>query len=286
MKNIEVVFVSPEVEKSQENNILIRSAQVLAAGYFPFASGHDFARNPEKYFVIIYCTAGKGYYQYKNKVWEVNAGEILYCWKGTAHHYWADKDNPWTIFWLHAQGKEIDLLLKEVNLDALHPVLKIGVSSLLISLFREILDVLKQGVHYQNSVFCSAMLKQILSAQIYLLQKQNTEVEEDAPFLEILKFLSTHVNKTLDIATMAKHCHLSETYFIRKFKKKFGYSPVVYFNRLKVQSASHLLLMSNRSVKEISFSLGFEDPLYFSRLFRKVMGESPSDYRLKKKSQT
>jgi len=81
---------------------------------------------------------------------------------------------------------------------------------------------------------------------------------------------------------MAKYCNLSKTYFIRKFQKKYGYSPLVYFNRLKIESACQLLLVSKRSVKEIAFALGFNDPLYFSRLFQKVMGTSPSEYRSSK----
>lgn len=283
MKNFEFVFPPLEVEKKDEKNVLIKGVQVTGAGYFPEASGHDYAREAVKYVVVIFCTAGKGYYQYKDKIWEVNEGEILYCWKGTAHHYWADKEKPWTIFWLHIQGKEVELLLKEAGIDAYHPLLKVGLSSQLISLFRETLEVLKQGFHFENAIYASALVKQILSAQLYLLQEKDKPMEEDLQFKDILNFLQKHINETLDIATMAKHCHLSETYFIRKFKKKFGFSPVVYFNRLKIQSGCHLLVISNLSIKEISFSLGFEDQLYFSRLFRKVMGESPSDYRAKKK---
>jgi AraC-like DNA-binding protein len=279
MNNFEAVFVPIEIEKSDEKNALLKGVQVTAAGYFPEAFGHDYARDAVKYMVVIYCTAGKGYYQYKDKTWEVNAGEILYCWKGTAHHYWADKENPWTIFWLHVQGKEVELLLKESGLNANQPLLKVGHSSQLISLFREILDVLKGGFTYHRALYVSSLAKQIFSFQYFLMKENSTIINEDKQFKDILIFLQAHINETLDIATMAKQSHLSATYFIRKFKQKFGYSPVVYFNRLKIQSACHLLLMSNRSVKEIAFSLGFEDPLYFSRLFRKIMNVSPLEYR-------
>lgn len=283
MKNFEFAFLPPEIEIKNEKIALLKGVQVVAAGYFPEAFGHEYGRDPAKFTVVIFCTAGKGYYQYKNKTWEINAGEILYCLSGTTHRYWADKENPWTIFWLHVQGKEVDWLLKEAQINLKNPVLNIGVSPLLISLFRETLDIMKEGFAFQNSIYASAMVKQILSAQIYLMQEKNRQVEDDVPFRNILKLMSEHVNGALDITKMAKHCHLSKTYFIRKFKQNFGYSPIVYFNRLKIESACQLLLVSNRSVKEISYSLGFEDPLYFSRLFRKVMGQSPSDYRQAKK---
>lgn len=279
MKNFEFAFIPPEVEKSYQKIKLLNGVQVLASGYFPKAFDHDFKRKAEPFTVIIFCTAGSGYYEYKNKVWEIKAGDILYCWHGTQHHYWADKNNPWTIFWLHVQGKEIDMFLNEMNLNLQEPVLSIGVSPILISFFREILDVMKRGNSKANSLYASSLARQLLANQIYLISERNKPLDENCNFNKILKYFSDHLTETLTIADMAKYCHLSKTYFIRKFQKNFGYSPLVYFNRLKIESACHLLLVSKRSIKEIAFALGFNDPLYFSRLFQKVMGKSPSDYR-------
>lgn len=282
LNKFEFVFVSPEVENSFQQIKLLNGVQVLGSGYFPKASGHDFNRTAEPFTVVIFCTAGKGYYEYKNKIWEVNAGDILYCWHSTQHHYWADKENPWTIFWLHVQGKEIDLFLGELNLSLQVPVLSIGVSPLLISFFREILDIMKKETSKANSLYASSLARQLLASQVYLISEKNKPLEEDYNFNKILKYFSDHLNETISITEMANYCHLSKTYFIRKFQKKFGYSPLVYFNRLKIESACHLLLISKRSIKEIAFAIGFNDPLYFSRLFQKVMKKSPSDYRSSK----
>jgi AraC-like DNA-binding protein len=177
------------------------------------------------------------------------------------------------------QGKEIESLLKVAELGPRNPVLSIGISPIIISLFREILDVMKSGYHYQNAIYISALARQILSTEIYLHQKANLQTEEDSQFREILTYLSEKINESMEVANMAKHCHLSTSYFIRKFKAKFGYSPIEYFNRLKIQTACNMLSISDKSIKEICFSLGYQDPLYFSRLFHKVMGKSPREYR-------
>jgi AraC-like DNA-binding protein len=278
-ENIEVFRNPPDTLEANHNKLLLRGVQVATAGYFPEAFKHNLKRDPIDDFVVIYCTAGKGYYKFENNTWEVNPGDMLHCWKGIPHRYWADKETPWTIFWFHLQGKEVESLLKEAGLEIRHPVLSLGISPQIISLFREILDVMKEGNHYQSALYISSLARQILSTQIYLKHQSHKPLEEDGQFKEILKYLSEHIKESIDIPTMAKHCHLSSSYFIRKFKTKFGYSPVEYFNRLKVQSACHLLLVSDRSIKEICFSLGYEDPLYFSRLFSKVMGKSPREYR-------
>lgn len=277
--NTEVYRIPPDVLGSYHHKSLLRGVQVATAGYFPLAFGHNLKRDPIDDTVIIYCTAGKGYFKFENKTWEVNPGDVLHCWKDIPHRYYADKTTPWTIFWFHLQGKEVESLLKEAGLGPRDPILSIGISPLIISLFREILDVMKQGYHYQNALYISSLARQILSAQVYMKQQINRPLEEDNQFREILKFLSEKISETLDIEMMAKHCHLSSSYFIRKFKLKFGYSPMEYFNRLKIQTACNMLSVSDQSIKEICFSLGFQDPLYFSRLFHKVMGKSPREYR-------
>jgi len=282
VKNFEFAFIPIEIEKSFPKIKLLDGVQVVASGYFPKAYGHDFKREAEPFTVVIFCTAGVGYYKYKNNIWEVKAGDILYCLHGTEHHYWADKDNPWTIFWLHVQGAEIDLFLKELNLTLQNPILSLGVSPMLVSNFREILDIMKMETCKTNFLYASALARQMLSNQLYLQNEKIRLLDENYNFNKILMFLSDHLTESLTIAEMAKYCNLSKTYFIRKFQKKYGYSPLVYFNRLKIESACQLLLVSKRNVKEIAFALGFNDPLYFSRLFQKVMGTSPTEYRSSK----
>lgn len=74
-----------------------------------------------------------------------------------------------------------------------------------------------------------------------------------------------------------RRAHFSVT-----FKKKTGFSPIEYFNHLKMQKASQYLLFTNLRIKEIAQEVGIEDPYYFSRLFTKIMGISPVHYREKK----
>ena len=81
---------------------------------------------------------------------------------------------------------------------------------------------------------------------------------------------------------MAKWVNLSGSHFSFIFKKKTGFSPIEYFNHLKVQKACQYLLFTDLRVKEIADKLGIEDPYYFSRMFTKLMGMSPGTYRTKR----
>ena len=94
------------------------------------------------------------------------------------------------------------------------------------------------------------------------------------------------MNKKIDymmsLEEIAKSVNLSSSHFSALFKKKTGFSPIEYYNHLKIQKACQYLLFTDLRVKEISYKLGINDPYYFSRLFSKVMGMAPNDYRVKR----
>jgi AraC family transcriptional regulator of arabinose operon len=96
---------------------------------------------------------------------------------------------------------------------------------------------------------------------------------------DTLTYLHKNVHAKLTLDQMADYAGLSRSHFVRLFKEQTQYSPMNYFIRLKMQHACMLLSLSDKSVKEISYDVGYENPYYFSRLFKRVIGVSPSDYR-------
>jgi len=81
------------------------------------------------------------------------------------------------------------------------------------------------------------------------------------------------------IADIAKQYDLSPSHFIRSFKAAYGVTPNEYRQNYRVSKAMNLLKMTNLSVQDVAYQCGFEDPLYFSRIFRKRAGVSPTKYR-------
>ena len=73
---------------------------------------------------------------------------------------------------------------------------------------------------------------------------------------------------------------MTKPYFIRIFKQHFGMSPLQYINHKKMERAQLLLLTEDMTVKEVAFALGFNDHSYFIRLFKKITGRTPQEYRM------
>jgi AraC-like DNA-binding protein len=97
--------------------------------------------------------------------------------------------------------------------------------------------------------------------------------------VSIKKVIDLHIYSNLTIEELAKLCNLSLSSFKREFKKVFDDSPANYILSAKIKKAKELLAISDLPINEIAYETGFNDPLYFTRQFKKKVGNSPSVYR-------
>ena len=95
--------------------------------------------------------------------------------------------------------------------------------------------------------------------------------------------MQQHVHEDLSLQDLCDYAHYSPSRFSSLFRQKTGYAPIDYFIQLKMQKASQMLDFTNRSIKDIASTFGFDDPYYFSRRFTKAIGMSPKKYRSIKK---
>ena len=92
--------------------------------------------------------------------------------------------------------------------------------------------------------------------------------------------MKLHLDQRATAASFAALANLSESHYRSLFKTQTGYAPMDYFIRLRMHKACQLLDTTSLSVKEIATAVGYEDPLYFSRVFKAVIEMTPSQYRL------
>ncbi|MGC9666504.1 helix-turn-helix domain-containing protein [Planosporangium sp. 12N6] len=92
--------------------------------------------------------------------------------------------------------------------------------------------------------------------------------------------------QALDVPALARIAHVSEAHFIRTFRATFGETPHRYLQRRRVERAMFLLVQTDRSITDICYAVGFGSLGTFSRTFRDIVGEPPSDYRKRKVTAT
>ena len=112
-----------------------------------------------------------------------------------------------------------------------------------------------------------------------LLESDAEQSEVYYPIRRGVRLLEKEWNLNYDISRYAHECGMSETSFYVRFKEWSGTSPVKYRNGIRISAACSLLKNSNLSVYEIAVEVGFEDPYYFSRIFKQETGLTPLEYR-------
>jgi transcriptional regulator GlxA family with amidase domain len=99
---------------------------------------------------------------------------------------------------------------------------------------------------------------------------------------ESIAYMMRHLDEPLQVATLAARANVSPSHFFALFKRRVGCAPIDYFIRLRMRHACRLLDETVMSVKEVAATLGYDDPFYFSRIFKSVNQVAPSEYRLLK----
>ncbi|SHF52438.1 transcriptional regulator, AraC family [Mariniphaga anaerophila] len=147
-------------------------------------------------------------------------------------------------------------------------------------LFDEIFNNLSKGFHDQNLEYVNFCFGHLLATFIYANRTSEDLADELNPVIHrAIRFLEKNLDKKLTLLQIAREAGYSPTYFTTLFRKETNYAPLSYFSHLKILKACELLDYTEKKVKEISFNVGYSDPYYFTRDFKKKIGLSPRQYR-------
>lgn len=266
---------------------MLSRLHITDIGYFPRALHHYRERKvPINQYVFIYCTDGEGWYRIGDHTYTVVANQYFILPAGVPHAYGASESAPWTIYWIHFKG---DMALYYAK-DAAAPMdIRPGNRSRIsdrIGLFEEMFTILKSGYSNENLQYVSSLFHYFLGSLRYVQQYRdaNGDRHDEADVVEqAIHFMKENMEKRLSLQEMALHTGYSSSHFSALFRQKTGHSPSAYFNLLKVQYACLLLDTTDMKINQICYKVGMEDMFYFSRLFSKIMGMSPKEYRKSKK---
>jgi transcriptional regulator GlxA family with amidase domain len=94
-----------------------------------------------------------------------------------------------------------------------------------------------------------------------------------------IHYMMDHLNQPLQVARLAALENVSASHYFALFKSRTGHSPIDFFIRLRMRRACQLLRGTSLSIKEIAATLGYDDPFYFSRIFKAIHNVAPRQYR-------
>lgn len=260
-----------------KNNQITNRFYVSDIGYYPKAKNHYRKRNKgSSQFIFIYCTKGKGEIILDNVKYIINPNEFFIIPKRTKHEYFADESDPWTIYWFHFTGDIASELYNRYKITDAKNYKNIPFSKEKIVLFENIFTLFDQNNLESEIEYANLLSLNFVSTFIY--QDPYFKVNNNI-INSIKEFLLDNLDKKFTLDEVAEKFNYSKSYLHTKFKSSTGYPIMVFFNLKKTQKACEYLSYTDLSIKEISFKVGFDDPLYFSRIFKNFMGKSPRNYK-------
>lgn len=262
---------------------LIGNLYVRKIGFFPRVKYH-YVNQPEGcgYAMLVYCTEGKGWYAAGGRRYEVEKNSYLLIPPRTPYAFGADDADPWTIYWLHFLGRSAAAFLPER--PGPRPLLPDEHSRLQerFRLFEEIYINFARGYIREYMAYASMCLHLFLASFVFLEPYRHIAtpaLREPSFSSRVIRYMQENVRQRLSLAQLASFFKYSPSHFSMRFTRETGVAPIDYFIRLKVQQACREIELTALPLNEISVRLGFGDPAYFSRVFTKIMGIPPSEYR-------
>lgn len=253
-------------------------------GYFPRAKFHYRERaNGIGEYILIYCVEGKGWFEIEEKRFDVKANDFFILPAGIPHRYSADKEAPWSIYWTHFDGHHAPSFFNSFNFNGSAVHQHISPIEERLSIFEDIFNTLEKGYSIDNMGYASTSLWRFLGSFCFPTAHKSDNSNGTNAITTSINYMKSNIQKNLTLKQLAKQAHYSVSHYSSIFKESTGYSPINYFIFLKIQMACQFLDLTSLNVKEIAQNVGYQDPHYFSRIFHKIMGVSPTEYRKEKK---
>lgn len=255
---------------------------VYNSGYQQCSGGHSWGPAVRDYFLIHLVVSGKGYFQVGETTHTVLPDSAFIIRPQTLVAYWADEQDPWEYCWLGFNGADASRLVDLTAFDAENSVIHFShedalkLKKTMISLYEGF------GTQPEQETRTISGLFEVFSRLIHAAPRPQPESSSARIYIKnAVKFIQCNYSNNIDVSDIADHVGLSRSHLYRIFVQHLALSPNEYLTQYRINQACVLLRSSPLSIGEIAGSVGFEDQLYFSRVFKKIKGVPPSHYARK-----
>ncbi|HYF48777.1 MAG TPA: AraC family transcriptional regulator [Planctomycetota bacterium] len=232
---------------------------------------------------IMFMMEGSGHGSYMGEPWQAAAGSAVLMDLTHPHTYYCHRHDPWEMRWIIFDGPGVDEMFQRVIDASGSPVAPFSSAAGVKRDFDAIFALLeRRGIGDELWVWhhLTGLMANIFAG---LAQREGAlNIEERAPegIAAALTLIRDQHRRAISLEELAKAAHMSVFHFARQFRRKTGFTPMEYVEKLRIARAQELLLgRSDLRLQEIAREVGYDDPAYFSRVFRKRAGVGPREYR-------
>lgn len=231
-------------------------------------------------YYLVFISKGEGIFESAStQPQTVKAGTCFFLFPDVWHRYRPNAVSGWEEYWVGFNGSQPAQMMQSGFFSPDSPFIEVGLNESLLMLFQHLLDTVQAampGYHQVISGITLQMLGLVHTVSLHYGPRDNPtrRLIDKAAFL-----LRENLDRPVNMQQLAQELPMGYSKFRKEFKKATGLSPHEYHLALRIGKARELLLSTTLRIKEIAYQTGFDSVFYFSKLFKKKTGESPSTCR-------
>lgn len=274
MVNTNRVLYTPSV--FAKNNLI----HLQEIGTLTAQSEHTSKRSRLASFLFFCVKEGSGTLVYEGVTYPLKKGDCVFldCNKTYAH---STSKDLWTLQWAHFYGPNLDKIYEKYAEENPSPVF----TPLFTHSYENLLTGLQEITAFNSGARDMMICEKLTGLLALILQDcEQGENQRIIPFkalvlVDIKKYLDEHFREKITLEDLSGRFFIDKYYLSRRFKQYYGTTVIAYLQQAKITHAKHLLRFTNQSIEAIATDCGIEDANYFARLFKKIEGISPGEFR-------
>lgn len=225
-------------------------------------------------YYLFHLTEGELTVYFPNKTVIAVSGDTVVFPSNTPYKYTHSKNSQISYLWVHFTGSAAEFYLDSLGFKNLPSVFRSHSKNHASANFQALFDVFSRDDNVRVHSL-AAILLQILTA----IARSFNEENGNSAILRSVKFINSNYTEKLSVPDLAGSANLSVSRYCALFKQTTGISPINYITNLRIGHACELLRTTNMPINSIGNLVGYSDPYFFSRIFKKKLNQSPAKYR-------
>nr|WP_300817473.1 AraC family transcriptional regulator [uncultured Acetatifactor sp.] len=251
------------------------------AGELRALKPHVNSRTGLRSFLFFLVTAGSGKLVYEERSYPLLPGDCAFidCRKSYAQS--SSEDDLWSLKWIHFYGSSMGGIYEKYVQRGGGPVITGADAASFSDLLTELL-ALAGSEDYIRDMRINEKITCLLTcvmAQSWHPENRSQSPSKKQSLQYVKSYLEEHYQERITLDRLAGQFYVNKFYLARTFKEQFGVTILGHLDQVRVTHAKRLLRFSNMTVEAVGREVGIPEPGYFSRVFRKVEGVAPGEYR-------
>ncbi|MBQ8688190.1 MAG: helix-turn-helix domain-containing protein [Ruminococcus sp.] len=259
-----------------------KSLIVTSCGYYRVHSRPTVSTerpNGRQDYQLLYIAKGKGYFYFDGKERIITEGNMILFRPGETQMYYYHAPDKTEVYWVHFTGRMVEGILDNYEMPHTENVFYTGTSPDYQWLYRQMIQELQLCRPNYEELLALNLRHIFIMINRYLREGRKVGSDIQNEIERATHYFNENYNAPINIDEYAESRHISTCWFIRSFKQILKVTPMQYILSLRIANAQSLLESTEYNISEIAEAVGYDNPLYFSRLFHKHIGVSPSEYR-------